>query len=338
MLWGRAAGRCSFPGCRLDLVLDATETDDPSLVGEFCHIVAESNDGPRGKSPLTLHQRNSYENIVVMCNVHHKQIDDQANAFTVDRLHEIKAEHEAAVRQLLEGDAVKLQRSQELMAGYVDEWVKRCGVDEWNAWTSWLLGGDPSIDGDRFQVLSDIAPWLLARIWPKEGFEELRRAFENFRHVARGLLSVFDRHSEHSGEGTEYDRYHFKKFYKIPYYDAALYSSLSREYECQVALISDYVYELTRAANLICDCVRDELLPSFRLKEGAILVTRGMDMNFMTYTYRTEYMAKDFPELYQGERDFNRRRLKRDVFEGTEAEATFIEKLGDERRPPWEKE
>ena len=61
-----------------------------------------------------------------------------------------------------------------------------------------------------------------------------------------------------------------------------------------------------------------------------------MDMNFNTYTYRPEYSAPDLPELYQGDKDFNRRRLTRDVYEGTEAEATYLEKLAEERRPPWE--
>jgi hypothetical protein len=101
-------------------------------------------------------------------------------------------------------------------------------------------------------------------------------------------------------------------------------------------LIDDYVYEMTRAANLVCDGVRAELLPNFRLVEGALLATRGEDLNFKTYTFRAEYKAADFPELYQGEKDFNRRRLEREVHEGTDDEAAYLEMLANERRPPWE--
>jgi hypothetical protein len=32
MLWGRAASRCAFPGCRRELVMDASPTDDESLI------------------------------------------------------------------------------------------------------------------------------------------------------------------------------------------------------------------------------------------------------------------------------------------------------------------
>jgi hypothetical protein len=58
MLWGgRAANRCAI--CRMELVMEATETDDASVVGEACHIVAQSEEGPRGNSELTRQQRDS---------------------------------------------------------------------------------------------------------------------------------------------------------------------------------------------------------------------------------------------------------------------------------------
>src|SRR5438270_6324391 len=91
MLWGRAASRCSLPDCRRELVVDPIDTDDPSLVGEAAHIVAEQPDGPRGRSDLPLEQRNKYANLILLCNVHHKQVDDQVNYFTVERLTCIKA-------------------------------------------------------------------------------------------------------------------------------------------------------------------------------------------------------------------------------------------------------
>jgi hypothetical protein len=338
MLWGRAAGRCSFSGCQLNLVQDATETDDPSLVGEFCHIVAEKENGPRGLSPLTPLQRNSYGNLIVLCNVHHKLIDDQENTYTVERLHAMKHEHEAFVARSFDNNVVKHQRSEEIVAGYVDEWVNRCGIDDWNSWTSWLLSGSPSTSAERFDSLKDVSAWLLSRIWPRDEFPQVRRALENFRHVVGGFVMTFDRHSRRRGNGEPTDRYQLEKFYKIPEYNEKLYFKLAREYEAYVALIDDYVYEMTRAANLVCDGVRAELLPNFRLVEGALLATRGEDLDFKTYTFRAEYKAADFPDLYQGDKDFNRRRLERDVHEGSEAEAAYLEKLADERRPPWESE
>jgi hypothetical protein len=273
-----------------------------------------------------------------LCSIHHKLIDDQENTYTVERLHTMKQEHEAFVTSSLDNNLAQHQRSEEIVAGYIDEWVDRCGIDDWNVWTSWLLGGNPSVFAERFDSLKSVSVWLLSRIWPRDEFPELRSALENFRRVLGGFVMTFDRYSRRRGEGGPTDRYELEKFYKIREYNEKLYSKLSREYEAYVALIDDYVYEMTRAANLVCDAVRAELLPNFHLEQGALLATRGMDMNFKTYTYRAEYKAADFPELYQGEKDFNRRRLGRDVHEGTEAEAAYLEKLADERRPPWETE
>jgi hypothetical protein len=45
--------------CRRELVLDPLDTDDPSLVGEAAHIVAEQADGPRGQSDLSVEQPTS---------------------------------------------------------------------------------------------------------------------------------------------------------------------------------------------------------------------------------------------------------------------------------------
>jgi hypothetical protein len=92
-LWGRAAGRCSMPLCRTVLVADRTETDSEALIGEMCNMIAQSEDGPRGRSPLTSEQRDQYDNLILLCSNHHGEID-RPGAFTVERLKAIKAEHE----------------------------------------------------------------------------------------------------------------------------------------------------------------------------------------------------------------------------------------------------
>jgi tetratricopeptide (TPR) repeat protein len=82
--------------------MDASETDDESLVGDTCHIVAESPSGPRGDSPLTRKQRDQYDNLILLCKVHHKLVDDQRNTYTVERLREMKVVHEKWVRESLQ--------------------------------------------------------------------------------------------------------------------------------------------------------------------------------------------------------------------------------------------
>src|SRR5262245_19352652 len=107
MLWGRAAGRCSWPDCRVDLYMDETGTDDPTLVGENCHIASEKDDGPRANPAMPIQQRNSYANLILLCRNHHKVIDAQELEYTVERLHQMKTGHESWVRKQLELDEAK---------------------------------------------------------------------------------------------------------------------------------------------------------------------------------------------------------------------------------------
>ncbi|MFA4830486.1 MAG: HNH endonuclease [Thermodesulfovibrionales bacterium] len=81
--------------------MDATETDDESLIGEECHIIANSTDGPRGNIS-TQEDLNKYDNLILLCRIHHKIIDDQPNTYTVERLRKIKVTHEKWVRDSLQ--------------------------------------------------------------------------------------------------------------------------------------------------------------------------------------------------------------------------------------------
>lgn len=93
MLWGDAGCRCAFPDCPEKLIMAATETDEESLIGEICHIVAQKESGPRGKSDLTREQRDQYNNLILLCPIHHKLIDDQPGEYTVEKLQRFKKRH-----------------------------------------------------------------------------------------------------------------------------------------------------------------------------------------------------------------------------------------------------
>ena len=94
MLWGRSGNICAFPECNKALVVDETSTDDPSIIGEEAHIVAQSIDGPRGNSILSVEQRDKYDNLILLCSVHHKIVDDQEREYTVEKLRQFKLDRE----------------------------------------------------------------------------------------------------------------------------------------------------------------------------------------------------------------------------------------------------
>lgn len=96
ILWGKAGGRCS--ACRVQVVGEPTDADQASVFGEEAHIVALSPGGPRARKYAT--DINGYDNLILLCSRHHKEIDDQVNTYTEDRLHEMKRQHEQWVAEL----------------------------------------------------------------------------------------------------------------------------------------------------------------------------------------------------------------------------------------------
>src|SRR5262245_55221876 len=101
VLWGRSANRCAI--CRRELVVHATPHDDESVVGEECHIVSAQMNGPRYDPALLKQTLDSYNNLILLCRVHHKMVDDQSETYTVAILEQIKTNHEKWVAEKLNG-------------------------------------------------------------------------------------------------------------------------------------------------------------------------------------------------------------------------------------------
>lgn len=101
ILWGRAANRCAL--CRHVLVVDATDLDDESVIADECHIVSAAQGGPRHDPAVPSDQLDLPSNLILLCRVHHKMVDDQCETYTAGLLQEMKLIHEQWVASLLTG-------------------------------------------------------------------------------------------------------------------------------------------------------------------------------------------------------------------------------------------
>ena len=311
MLWGRAANRCAFPDCRRELVMDATETDDEAIIGDECHIAAREDNGPRGCPTLTPDERDKYDNLVLMCKVHHKIIDDQPNAYTDEVLKDMKAAHIDWVNEALNTDKLK-QREDEIYSSYIETWIKLTDLDNWHAWSSNVLGsGQPSMSAEIDRNIRELRDYLFSRIWPNR-YPALECAFENFRRVLQDFQNTFHEHYTETNSWLETE-----KFYKIDHWDKDLYAELGREYDFHVDLVMDLLLELTRAANYVCDKVREFILTAFRMQEGLILTESGPHMDLAFHTYRLEYKNEERIDIpYPGLEEFKKIRETRDMHFG----------------------
>ncbi len=117
-----SGNRCAI--CRNVLVIDPTDKDPESVVGEECHIVSSSPKGPRYDNNCPIPDIDNIDNIILLCRVHHKMIDDQTKEYTVDKLRKIKEVHENWVFESLnkkEHKPVRILRKKEDIAEYLDK-------------------------------------------------------------------------------------------------------------------------------------------------------------------------------------------------------------------------
>ena len=96
-LWGKAAGRCTYPTCDVDC-LPFLDQVSPTVIGEMAHVIARSVDGPRGGSSGG---DDSYSNLILLCPIHHTLVDKAPEKFPATKLLEWKANHEGRIAEAL---------------------------------------------------------------------------------------------------------------------------------------------------------------------------------------------------------------------------------------------
>lgn len=105
LLYGLAAARCSFPGCKVDLTLE-NKPGEKKQIGKIAHIVAHSKGGPRADESYPSEKLDTYDNWILLCGTHHDTIDAAESQYSVDSLLKMKKEHESWVRDSLEVEII----------------------------------------------------------------------------------------------------------------------------------------------------------------------------------------------------------------------------------------
>lgn len=95
ILWGRAGGRCSKPGCGEDLT--ALVHTGRYIVGEMAHVIGSKPTAARGTPQGG---EDTYDNLILLCPTHHTHIDKAPEGtYPVELLHEWKRSHEEILSQ-----------------------------------------------------------------------------------------------------------------------------------------------------------------------------------------------------------------------------------------------
>lgn len=103
ILWGKSGNRCAM--CRHVLVVDPTALGSESVVGDECHIISGAKNGPRHDPTFPALEIDDLSNLILLCRIHHKLVDDQAETYTADLVRSIKLNHEKWVEHTLTEEA-----------------------------------------------------------------------------------------------------------------------------------------------------------------------------------------------------------------------------------------
>jgi hypothetical protein len=320
MLYARSGNRCAFPGCKTQLVFTLKEYRTIVNHGKAAHIVAESPNGPRGKTSMSLAKRNSYENGIVLCTNHHDDIIDKyPDKFTVNQLRKWKKRHEDTYGKVSSSSAQNIEILRRY-AEYVDKWTELAAVKGWMSWTAPLLrAGSNCMSQEVYRSYLEMCSWLATRVWPGI-FKSFEDALNNFGRVAADFIFTFDRHSEAHGNMLCTDKFYRQVEPRTPQREKAV-----ADFQFHTALVEDLVLELTRAGNLVCQRVRESIDAQFRQDEGHLMVESGMyeGMEFRRHVlqYRPAELKK-YP--YPGLAEFMSVRDKRDLHFGTGVRRSYV--------------
>lgn len=104
-LWAKSGNRCSI--CKTELFSNKENAEDLNI-GEECHIISSKPSGPRHKEGLD--DYDLYDNLVLLCRNHHKEIDILTDTYTEELLRYIKQNHENWVNSTLNNSKTKNEK------------------------------------------------------------------------------------------------------------------------------------------------------------------------------------------------------------------------------------
>ena len=98
-LFASSGGRCAR--CFIRIIEGQKTSDDISVIGEIVHIRGKNPGSSRYDSNMSDYERDSYDNLIVLCANCHKIVDDQPGTYTVAKLQTLKRTHEENIVRII---------------------------------------------------------------------------------------------------------------------------------------------------------------------------------------------------------------------------------------------
>lgn len=261
-----------MPDCRRVLTPESdTVAAGGIIIGENCHIVAEKVDGPRGYHPVPEADRNRYPNLILLCNIHHKIVDTNVTLWSVERLLQIKSDHENWIKTIFEQSPNPAPLVYKRLVEIASE---KLMLKAWD-------------------VISDHAVRHLAYIKWIDGIYEFNASVQHA--ILPGTqVALEDSIHELSSRACEYAD-HYMTVAWLPRADAGFYQedkTWKKDWRDEYAQYANHseawqsknlvlLMNLTHAINEFSDCVRASIDPFFFLERGRFSIRDSMGVTDM---------------------------------------------------------
>ena len=157
-------------------------------------------------------ERNRYPNLILLCRNHHKIIDDDEHGWPVERLHQVKTEHEIWVETAL---TERNDTDEEWYALVINEITEKFTLLSWEGLSDNALRG--IIHYSFIDGVTDIDLYLFKAIYPQK-YPELEEAINNLVRRAMQYTDHFTSNSYLDSHNCHRGRKFYKEVYPNPDY------------------------------------------------------------------------------------------------------------------------
>jgi hypothetical protein len=295
LLWGRAANRCSFPDCRVKLCQDNKTATNSFPIGEQAHIVGKEEGSARSGSILSVNERDSYHNLILLCPNHHTLVDKNPDDYPIEKLHMFKSQHEYWVESTLsESHDVNAKANDIIYAHLIDFTAEGCSFSIWEEWISALFSTSHTITEDTYYNALKYTLKMHTAVWPGK-LPELESSMKFFAETMNIMLNFYMKKAER--HETEEGRFVEDRSYKRQWHSEERFRELHNIHERWERYLEDLIVEVVKAANWLAELVRRDINPLFMATDGRFSLIWGPDDNLSFHTIAPEYSTDEKRQL-----------------------------------------